>query len=299
MIGRSFAPLATWGVSLALLLTGVSGLAQATQVPTDRAELEAWRVGEFQTDDPNASLMLLARLMQDVDPFLRDEIGFTGLSAILRRGDGDRATARQLIDLFTARLQEPDPAGVRRSFAILGLSELARVDRLHQFLSDEEFSGLVSTASQSLREVRDYRGYDPDVGWRHAIAHSSDFALQLVLNDRTDADQHAVLRAAVAAQVAPAAPYVHGESQRLARPILYMALHERASASTWQRWFEELAQANADVFDGATTTLERLAARHNLRRFLLEVYGTAQSSDREALQPLADEALALLRRLGG
>ncbi|MEO0424445.1 MAG: DUF2785 domain-containing protein [Pseudomonadota bacterium] len=286
----------------ALLVACALGLANApssAETMPDRAELEAWRDAAFQTDDPKGSLMQLAGLMGEVDPFLRDEIGFTGLSAILRRGSADPATVRRLIAVFTARLDKPDPVGVRRSFAILGLSELARVDRLEPFLSDEEFSELVAVASAQLSQVTDYRGYDPDVGWRHAVAHGSDFALQLVLNDRTDAEQLALLREAVAAQIAPGVAYVNGESQRLARPILYMALREASVAPPWGDWFEALAQQHVAIFEGTETTVDGLSARHNLRRFLLEIYTTAKSSDREALAPLADGALALLRRLGG
>lgn len=259
--------------------------------------LEDWAAAGFPTDQGGMVARQLAGCADETDPFLRDAIGFTGLSAILRRGDVDPATARVLIADLTAKLDAPDPEGVSRSFAILMLSELTRMDRVSRFLEDGEFDDLVGTAAGAMRETDDYRGYDEVVGWRHRVAHSADFALQLVLNDRTSAAQLASLRSAIATQVAPSVPYTAGEPRRLARPLLYLALRGEPKFQDWEAFLESIVTATKAENQATDQMSLRLARDHNLRSFLLELYGSASISGEEALAGLAAGAATGLAKM--
>ena len=265
---------------------------------SDRAALAAWREEGFPTSTPDRTLLALADMMTADDPFLRDEIGFAGLSAILRRDAVDRATLTMLVDTFTKRLSAPDERGVVRPFAVLGLAEVARVDRISTFLDDAEFDGLVATSVGFLEEVEDYRGYDAELGWRHSVAHSADLILQLALNPRTSSDQLQRMADAIASQVSPAEPYVHGEPRRLARALLYIARHANAAGLDWP---DMLDQMTADVprreDARGEALLDQLARQHNLRAFLLEVYAVAVSSQDRRLEPLGNAALEQLAKL--
>jgi hypothetical protein len=49
--------------------------------------------------------------------------------------------------------------------------------------------------------VSDYRGFDDKEGWRHGVAHGSDWLMQLALNPALDRGQLDQMLAAIATQV--------------------------------------------------------------------------------------------------
>jgi len=311
-ISRQFAHrhAAGWRAALALVLATILTMpsiaaAQSANISSnpiagDRADLAAWKAQDFLTDTPDRTVLVLASMMTSADPFLRDEIGFTGLSAILRRGDVSEPVLLELIDLFTDRLSAPDPDGVVRPFAVLGLSEVARVDRVTPFLDDAKFDSLATTGTTFLAGVEDYRGYDPAVGWRHNVPHAADLMLQLALNPRTSTAQLDRMASVLTTQVAPAEPYIHGEPQRLARALLFIARHENGASIDWSALFTKMmADYTMRTGDGGpqgATMLERLALEHNLRVFLLEIYASAVSSKDDRLEPLGTAALEQLAK---
>ncbi len=166
-------------------------------------------------------------------------------------------------------------------------------------ICDAEFSRTVAEAAAYLASIADYRGFVDGEGWRHGVAHGSDIMLQLVLNPRANAQHLTQIHKAVATQVAPTdTSYVFGESDRLARPILYMALRHDVSEEVWRAWFENVT-APAPFGDWSETWASEagLAKRHNTRAFLQAVYVSAASSGRaelEILRDLAREGLATL-----
>ncbi len=312
-VSRQFAQrhIAAWRAALALALAAILAMptiaaAQPADIASnpiagDRADLAVWKAQDFPTDTPDRTVLALAGMMTSADPFLRDEIGFTGLSAILRRGDVSEPALLELIDLFADRLSAPDPDGVVCPFALLGLSEVARVDRVTPFLDDAKFDSLVTMGTAFLAGVTDYRGYDPVVGWRHNVPHGADLMLQLALNPRTSTAQLDRMASALTTQVAPTEPYIHGEPQRLARTLLFIARHENGAAIDWSALFTQMLAAYT-MRTGAggpqdTAMLERLALEHNMRVFLLEIYAGAVSTKDERLEPLGTAALEKLAKL--
>ncbi|MEM6640410.1 MAG: DUF2785 domain-containing protein [Pseudomonadota bacterium] len=260
-------------------------------------DLTQWSADGFPTPSPDQTAQWLATLVGEPDPFLRDDIGFTGLSALLRRDAVTTDTLLALIDAFEARLSGPDPEGVAHSFATLCLAEVVRVDRIKPRFSDKQFERLITIAADTLAGITDYRGYSDDVGWRHAIAHASDLALQIVLNERTDAERLVTLRGALAKHFAPSTPYVHGEPTRLARPILYMAIRADMERTGWADWLDATVDQTLaqDRTDGGLS--RRLARRHNLRAVIVELYAKARGSDRPDLADLAVASFEALQTI--
>ena len=93
----------------------------------------------------------------------------------------------RLLDLLTADDASGD--GFAQPFAALALAEVARVDRVAPIFTADERAVLVTAATNYVRSVRDYRGFDDVQGWRHGVAHGADFLMQLVLNGELD-DKH-------------------------------------------------------------------------------------------------------------
>lgn len=242
--------------------------------PTERAALLALPGSGFEVPDPAARSRLALELVDhlaDPDPALRDGVAFTGLSTWLRAGLLDQATRQTLAERLLPRVEaEEDAAGFARSFAALALSEVARADRLDPRLSSEQRQRLITAAETFLLTTRDYRGFDDAAGWRHAVAHGADLALQLGLHRATTADETRRLLAAVASQVAPAAhAYVHTEPDRLARAVFFLHARGQLDAAFWDGWFAALASpAPLGSWAAAFESTAGLARRHNLVAFL-------------------------------
>lgn len=230
------------------------------------------------------------------DPELRDQFAYMGLVNLLRN---DRPAVEQLE--FLSRqlhqlLQRPDPVGVAHPFAILVLAEIARTDRIEAWMSPMQRQDLVDRASDYLENLSDYRGFDPQVGWRHGVAHGADLAMQLTLNPALSRAQQLQLMRAIVRQAAPAHAYHFGEPERLARPVLFIARRDELELQDWQAWFAELADpAPLSSWEAVWQDADGLARRHNLRAFALEIYLNATLSEQPGIQALETPALELLR----
>ena len=149
------------------------------------------------------------------------------------------ATVSTMLDRLLAQLapDQPDPAGVQRPFAALVLAEVARFDRVEQFMTDRQLQQLVDGSTRYLQSIRDYRGFDEREGWRHGVAHASDLMLQLAVNPRTSKAQLDQMLAAIATQVAPAGEhyYIYGEGDRLAQAVFYIAKRKLHTADEWRQ----------------------------------------------------------------
>ncbi|MEO1171677.1 MAG: hypothetical protein AAFX94_06455 [Myxococcota bacterium] len=75
------------------------------------SELAAWRSDGFKTPSPDQTAAELAACLGDPDPFLRDTIGYEGLTAVLRLGAVSKAARRELIASLSDVVRTHDPAG--------------------------------------------------------------------------------------------------------------------------------------------------------------------------------------------
>ena len=143
--------------------------------------------------------------------------------------------------------------------------------------------------------VRDYRGFDEGEGWRHGVAHGADLMLQFSLNPALGAPELTRIRDAIAGQVAPEGHfYIYGESERLARPIIYMAQRALIPEEEWTRWFAQFAPAESENLFASQAGLAR---RHNINAFLQSVWINARLSQDTADDALLPSAEAALRAM--
>ena len=238
---------------------------------------------EFRTSDAEAQKKLAIDLLDclgDPDPALRDDIAFTALQTWMRADAFDTDTLRAMRDALYAQLDGDDVPGFRKPFAALALSEVARTDRIKPWMSAEERAAMIEKAAAFLESVKDYRSFDDKEGWRHGVAHGSDWLLQLALNPALERAQADRMLAAIATQVVPddAPPYTAGEPGRLAKPVIYIAQHGFYTQAEWDQWFAKLVPRLGDSSkaynDGAW-----IARRHDLMAFLLSLFIEADQSD--------------------
>jgi len=289
----------------AATMTLASPLAAAESAPTcvvarpANGDLKAYAAAFF----PKASLVdleALATCLSDPDPAVRDGFAFTLWSEGLRGRHLSATQMRQALAQLTEMVAGPeDAAGFRRPFAALALSEVARADRIEAYLTEAELHALAQTGAAYLRGVTDYRGFVPGEGWRHGVAHGSDLALQLALNPRLTRSDAELLLGAVAAQVAPAASpyYHHGESARLARPVLFLAKRTDIDDAAWAAWFKALYPDTSARWKDAYAGDAGLAAVHNMTAFANAIYVSAAETQDPQIKRLAPLAVELLKAL--
>lgn len=291
------------GIALVACLTGPGVPARAACPPEgwQLTRLQSLKAERWKLDDEAERTRVATELLDCLghhDPVLRDDLAFEALSTWLRGGALTLATARELGTRLVDMMLLPDAAGFGAPFAVLALAEVARVDRLSAIWTPEERQGIVDVAAQWMRSINDYRGFEPGAGWRHAVAHGADLLMQLALNPALERAQLDRLLDAVASQVLAASghAYVHGESERLVRPVVFIARRGLHNEAEWTAWFGRIAAAARG--DGATTTLAGLARRHNAKAFFYPLYAAMlEGNDVETRKRLLPGLVAALRAL--
>ena len=269
----------------------------------ERASLEALKISGFEiADDARRQARALALLpcLADADPRLRDGIAFEAYYVWLRANRLDAVTRTELLERLGAMIEPglADRDGFSQPFAALVLSEIARTDRVTPWFTPAQRATLVAQATRYLTSIRDYRGFDPNEGWRHGVAHGADLVLQLAMNPAVDRAGLDRLMSAVAAQVAPPGDhsYIDGEPERLARAVLFVAQRGLLTTSEWELWLRNLAAppASASKAD-AYRTRAGLARYHNLNAFLYALYVNARESGDANMQTLVPGLQAVFK----
>jgi hypothetical protein len=285
-----------------------AAMGEATCPPSDysRAELLALRDKQFRIENEaerNALAVALLPCLKATDPKLRDSIAFEALSTLMRGKKITPATATEILNTLIPWLanKSVDSAGVAQPFAALALSEIARMDRIDSFLSDDQRKAFIAQSVHYLNSVRDYRGFDERIGWRHGVAHGADLMLQLALNEKVGRAESERILDALATQIVPhnAHFYVYGESERIARPVFYIARRGILDSEWWQSWLAKVASpAPYSEWAAVYESQAGLAKRHNTATFLnaLHVY-VIEANDPVAKAQLLPALSAAIKQL--
>jgi len=219
---------------------------------------------------------------------IRDGIAFEALSFWLRGSELNNVLHLKMFDYLTHVLTSKvnDENGVYQTFSMLMLSEIARVDRKAPFLTDDQRNRLVFIGTGFLSNLRDYRGFSDNVGWRHGIAHSSDLMLQLALNAKITKIQLDMMLDALASQVTANEQhaYIHGEPKRIAMAVLYIFLKKEHSVDDWNKWLGNVTQVSPfNEWQEVYKSEKGLTKLHNTQSFLFSLYATIKASKNDTL----------------
>ena len=274
-----------------LLLLALAAPVAAACPPAghDHAALQVLKARGFVVDDAadrRALAVALLPCLAATDPALRDGIGYEALTTWMRAGAFDADTLRELRGLLDGQLKAPDPRGVLHPFAALVLSEVARTDRIAAWMSADEREQMLADALAYLAGVRDYRGFEDGIGWRHGVARGADWLLQLALNPALQPAQLQRVLDVVALQAVPEQghAYVFGEPARLARPVAVVARRSVLDDAGWQAWLQGLRSRLGPMPAGGDARW--LRRQHDLDAFLSALYLEADASQNPALQQL-------------
>ena len=297
-------------VCMIMLVAGAPGWVQASvDCPpsgSSAASLRALKAQRFvmpaEAERQDFALALQACLASP-DAELRDGVAFEAYSTWMRAGQLSVPTLRALSLQLQARLwaTAPDTEGFHKPFAALVLAELARTDRLAAWMTPDERQAMVDSAGRYMQSIRDYRGLDAQKGWRHGVAHTADWMMQLALNPAVGKVQLDPLLQALGAQLAAhdSHAYIYGEPERLAAPVLYVARRKLHSAAEWQVWLNQFGSMPEGMKpDAVYRSPQALAQRHNLLAFLQALYfQLSEGSDEDLKLRLKPAVLAALKRL--
>jgi hypothetical protein len=162
------------------------------------------------------------------DPELRDEIAYRTFHQWMNKQkvytpEILRSIRDILIDnLFVGLRQDDKDTVLLRSFSALVLSLIVYYDVQDAFLEQDEFDDMLDAVLRYFEAEYDLRGYDPKVGWVHALAHAADLLKFMVRNKKTEDENHEFILQSIANKLLASTDtvFVHDEDERLALAAL-------------------------------------------------------------------------------
>src|SRR5262249_46542229 len=210
------------------------------------------------------------------DPELRDDLSFSILTSwIYQKKLLSPADLRPMVATLEGNLVrgigETDGDGVLlRSFSALTLSVIAARENETPFLSQGEYGQLVDAALTYFHDERDLRGYDPQRGWIHSAAHTSDLLKFLARNPKLTArDQARMLPALIVKNKDAPVTFTNGEDERMARVAVSIVRRTDFNRDAFKAW---LADAVAVAKFPQPVTVDALRAQQNVRHLLTALW---------------------------
>ncbi len=243
----------------------------------------------------------LLACLSSPDSELRDRIGYEAYAYWRSAKALDAGTWTSIEqDLLGVLNGRDDAAGVSRPFAALVLAETVHADRDRPFLQKQQRASLLDAAIAYFDSVRDYRGFDEDVGWRHGVAHGADLLGELALEPDFGKEELERILGALATQVVAHdnRVYIFGESERIAAAAARVAARSKQPVEAWQAWLAGVAApAPLPGWAEAYSSVHGLAKRQNTMNFLLALYAELGQSKDVALRALAVSVAEAMRPL--
>lgn len=177
------------------------------------------------------------------DPELRDAVAYETFANWL---DQDQYTLemirpyipRLVINLQNGLGEQESDTVFTRAFSILFLAEIIHHDNQDPFLEKDDVQSILAKGLAYLRDEQDQRGYVPEKGWAHALAHTADLLYVLASNRfiaRAELEQ--ILNAIVEKLTTPtdwAHPY--GEDDRLVQAVLGAIQRKLLDEFFYKQW---------------------------------------------------------------
>lgn len=160
------------------------------------------------------------------DPELRDQLIYTLFYRFII--EDEQLTNEQLIYLFNTTLKYHLFHGIgetasdtvfTRAFSTLLIALIVYQDRQQRFLSETDIDMLMAKLLAYLDCEIDTRGYVPEKGWAHSIAHVADAFDELALHPSLGETEFGEMLEALWSKVLIPNIYIHDEDERLLNPI--------------------------------------------------------------------------------
>jgi len=205
------------------------------------------------TDRPLADLTAeLVTMLGSTDPVERDEIAYPILATWISEGVYDDLLAGLgdgMAAGLTRGLGESGTDSVfRRSFSVLVLAECIERDNTEGRLPAGKILEWGDRLTGWLVRERDVRGFVPEQGWAHAVAHGADALGALAGSSHLGLNELTVLLDVVADRVVleTPAPLSSGEPDRLAAATMSILRRRLVPLRIIEPWLARLTAAATD-----------------------------------------------------
>ena len=225
------------------------------------------------------------------DPELRDEIGYEAFANFLERGYYNEEEIAIYIANLLANLEigigenETDSVFLR-SFSALFLAEIVHNDNKIPRLKKAITKTILEKALWYLAAERDLRGFVPEKGWAHALAHTADLLLVLGKNLNTGELQHQRILKGIREKLILSIHwvYIYGEDDRLSRAALEILRRNTLPSTFIHNWLKSFLEPESGAWKGAWAEEETAHAFFNVRNFLRSLYLQVTTEDGLLLQ---------------
>ncbi|WP_409293957.1 DUF2785 domain-containing protein [Peribacillus sp. SCS-26] len=110
-----------------------------------------------------------------------------------------------------------------RAFTTLLMALILYRDGEEPFLSDDLFARASKDLMNYFMDEKDLRGYVPEKGWAHSVAHASDAIDEMVKHPKFDRKLYPeILKLLLDKVLISESVYIHKEDERILHPILRM-----------------------------------------------------------------------------
>jgi hypothetical protein len=213
------------------------------------------------------------------DPELRDAIGYETFANWLDKRQYTPEYLRAYIPRLVINLQEGlgerDTDNVfLRAFSVLFLAEIVHTDNKRILLEREEVFSIYDKALAYLVDEQDPRGYVPEKGWAHALAHTADLLSVLVTNRfLTRVELEAILNAIAEKITTPTDwIYLYGEDDRLVRVIVAANQRQLLDEFFMKQWLAAFTAPRKHKWKGSFSDPAMHNAYFNTRNLLRSLY---------------------------
>ncbi|MEC9488109.1 MAG: DUF2785 domain-containing protein [Halanaerobium sp.] len=209
------------------------------------------------------------------DPVLRDHLIYVTFYHWILQG---KYTDEQLLKLAQAAIDEEHlhyglgekgtDSVFTRTFSSLLSAVILYANRERHFLSRVQFDVMKEALFHYLKEENDMRGFVPEKGWAHGIAHAADALEELPhFEYLAEEDLEILLNLARDKMVTNDHVFICLEDERMSNAVVTSFKHENLSEENAFAWLDSFNE----IEKGLDWTEDRVAI-HNLKLFLKSLY---------------------------
>ncbi len=245
-----------------------------------KEKLQAFAQNEFRPsreDDLSELIPAMLNHIGSIDSYLRDELIYSAFATwILRCKALNPEQLRNLLPVvldeqhLLYRLGEQDTDSVfTRSFSVLILPLLLITHRSQPLFSAPEIRRIKEQLLYYLANEKDRRGFVPQKGWAHAVAHAADALDDLAqCTEMNKSELAEVLEAIRKVICVDGAVYAHLEDERMVTAVIAVLRRNLLSDVEIIQWMEGFSDLALAVKSGP----ERHIIRANVKNFLQSLY---------------------------
>jgi len=227
---------------------------------------------------PPDTFQLILEMINNIgslDAQLRDELIYTTLSHWI---PDNSLTANELEQLLPVvldknhllfKLGETNTDSVfTRSFSMLVIPLLFMRHRESPFLSREQIHQIKEKVFYNVQKERDYRGYDEEKGWAHAIAHAADALEDLAQCSELDKnDLLTILDLVYEKMTITDRIYSDGEDERMVKSVISVLNRKILSQTYVEQWIQSFGDVEKN-----SEFLPAFKQKNNIKNFLKSLY---------------------------